>query len=148
MTHRVYVRWPNQRVSDKTVTEDETVARFAFETLQRRSDLAGERAGAAWSANGRQCAFHDFTVHRSSAMSEPAPPAYVAGTPTARTRAAIDVLAQRAEDLDRQIDRLTAGESVGVGVTADYLALQLALARAALELLRAKAAVALEPIVV
>lgn len=148
MTHRVYVRWPDQRVSDKTVTDDEAVARFAFETLQRRTDLNGQVAGAAWTAGGRQHQFHDFTARGRTPMSEPTPPVYAAATPAARTRAAIDALAARAVELDQQIDRLIAGEHVGVGVTADYLALQLVQTRAALELLRAKATAVREPIVV
>jgi len=41
MTYRVYLRWPQQRVSDKTVTEDRALAELAYQTLRKRTDLIG-----------------------------------------------------------------------------------------------------------
>lgn len=62
MTHRVYVQWPNQRVSDKTVTESESVARFAFEELKNRSDLKVEGArGVAWTKDSGKVDYYEFS---------------------------------------------------------------------------------------
>lgn len=138
MTHRVYLRRPDQTTTDKTTTEDEAVARFAFERLCRRQDLSGQRIGVAWSANGQRRDFYDFNAAGSTAVSEPTPPPYVAATPSARNRAALEVLESRYRDLDRQLDQLMLGESVDVGITADSVALQLVQVRAAHELLQAK----------
>ena len=138
MTHRVYVRWPDQRTTDKTTTDDEAVARFAFDQLRNRGDLVGQRAGVAWSADNKRRAFHDFATTGSLAMSEPAPPRYAANTTDARNREALLLLQGRAAQLDRQLDQLLLGESVGVGITADALALQLAQVQAALQLLTDK----------
>ena len=64
MTYRVYLRWPDQRVSDKTVTEDRMLAEIAFNTLVARKDLIGKSVGAAFTSrvNGvpQQIAYHDF----------------------------------------------------------------------------------------
>lgn len=54
MTHRIYVRWPPQRATDKTTTESESVAQFAFDELQKREDLKGSGAGLVWSIEGKQ----------------------------------------------------------------------------------------------
>lgn len=59
-THRVYLRWPNQLTTDKTTTESEPVARFAFTELQKRRDLDGQDVAVAWSFQGRQVEFHEF----------------------------------------------------------------------------------------
>lgn len=60
MTHRVYVRWPDQRATDKTSTESEAVAQTAFDELLRRPDLAGQGAAAAWTVDGQQRAYHQL----------------------------------------------------------------------------------------
>ena len=56
MTLRIYVRWPNQVVTDKTVTESETVAALALDELkQQRDDLKARGAlGIAFSRDGKQ----------------------------------------------------------------------------------------------
>ena len=55
MTFRVYVRWPRQRVSDKTVTSSRAVADAAFKELVERPGLAKQGAlGIAFSEDGRQ----------------------------------------------------------------------------------------------
>jgi len=58
--HRVYLRWPPQRTSDKTSTESAEVARFAYDELRNRRDLVGLDVAAAWTCNGKQLAFHSF----------------------------------------------------------------------------------------
>lgn len=60
-THRVYLRWPPQRTSDKTSTEDPDVARFAFDQLKARTDLQGQPVAVAWTCNGKQLGYHDFS---------------------------------------------------------------------------------------
>ena len=64
MTYRVYLRWADQRVSDKTVTEDRGLAELAYKTLVAREDLLGKPVGVAFTerAGGqpRQIAFHAF----------------------------------------------------------------------------------------
>lgn len=64
MTYRVYLRWPDQKVSDKTVTEDRALAELAYKTLLARQDLIGKPVGAAFTArvNGvpEQIAYHAF----------------------------------------------------------------------------------------
>lgn len=58
--HRVYLRWPAQRVSDRTVTDCPDVAAKAFQLLRERSDLAGQPVAVAWTLGGQQQAYHDF----------------------------------------------------------------------------------------
>jgi hypothetical protein len=64
MTYRVYLRWPDQKVSDKTVTEDRALAELAFKTLVARKDLIGKPVGAAFTARvggkPQQIAYHAF----------------------------------------------------------------------------------------
>lgn len=60
MTYRVYLRWPEQRVSDKTTTESETVATLAWQELVGRQDLKGKAVGVAFSKDGKQIRFHRF----------------------------------------------------------------------------------------
>ncbi len=60
-THRVYLRWPPQRTSDKTSTDSADVARFAFDQLKARKDLEGQDVAIAWTCNGEQLAYHDFS---------------------------------------------------------------------------------------
>jgi hypothetical protein len=62
MTHRVYLRWHPQRVTDKTTTEDEAIARLAFEKLSARADLIGQRVAVAWTCDNKQHAYHDFAA--------------------------------------------------------------------------------------
>jgi hypothetical protein len=60
-THRVYLRWPAQRVTDKTTTNSDAVAKYAYEELQRRADLIGQPVAVAWVCDGKQVAYHDFS---------------------------------------------------------------------------------------
>jgi hypothetical protein len=60
MTHRVYVRWPDQRATDKTNTESEAVAQLAFDELLRRTDLVGQGVAVAWTEDGQQRAYRQL----------------------------------------------------------------------------------------
>jgi hypothetical protein len=70
MTYRVYLRWPDQKVSDKTVTEDRALAELAYKTLVARTDLIGKPVGAAFTSrvNGvpQQIAYHAFDAEPES----------------------------------------------------------------------------------
>ena len=57
---RVYLRWPDQRVTDKTVTSHGELAWLAYSALCARSDLRGQSVAAVVTANGRQLAYHAF----------------------------------------------------------------------------------------
>lgn len=52
--YRIYLRWPDQRVSDKTTTTSARVAEAAFRELLRRDDLQGQRAAVVLSLDNRQ----------------------------------------------------------------------------------------------
>lgn len=56
MIYRVYVRWPNQRVSDKTTTVSKTVAKFAFDELvgDKEAFSADGALGISMSLDGKQ----------------------------------------------------------------------------------------------
>jgi|GEM_PF-1734758 len=61
MTFRVYVRWPNQRVTDKTVTDSRAVADIAFNELVARPDLARNGAlGVSLTEDGKQLEYRDL----------------------------------------------------------------------------------------
>lgn len=60
MTHRIYLRWPGQQVSDKTTTESAAVAQFAFDELIARKDLIGQSVDVAWTADGKQQNYYSF----------------------------------------------------------------------------------------
>ena len=57
---RVYLRWPDQRVSDKTVTHSRYLAWFEYRAMCAREDLLGQPVAAAITANGKQLAYHRF----------------------------------------------------------------------------------------
>ena len=57
---RIYLRFPDQKVSDKTVTGDPEAARAAFKTLVDRHDLDGSRIIAVLNSNGQPVAHHRF----------------------------------------------------------------------------------------
>ncbi len=75
MTYRVYVRWPNSKVSDKTVTEDRALAEMAYQRLIARKDLIGKSAGVAftYSSGGKpqNVAYYDFDHPLDSTASVP-----------------------------------------------------------------------------
>lgn len=85
MTYRVYLRWPDQRVSDKTVTEDRALADLAFKTLVARTDLIGKPVGVAFTENvgggPQQIAYHAFYGPAGAA-----PPATSSTRPTITVR--------------------------------------------------------------
>lgn len=60
MIYRVYLRDPQQRVSDKTMTGDPVAARAAFESLVNRADLDDTHMLAVLNRDGRPVAHHDF----------------------------------------------------------------------------------------
>jgi hypothetical protein len=62
MTYRVYVRWPGQKVSDKTVTESRAVADLAYQELITRTDWPGgtRPLGVAYTQDGKQVAYLNF----------------------------------------------------------------------------------------
>lgn len=60
MIYRVYLRDPQQRVSDKTNTGDRAAALAAFTSLVNRTDLDGQAMLAVLNQNGRPVAHHDF----------------------------------------------------------------------------------------
>lgn len=60
MSYRVYLRWPPQRVTDKTVTDSATVAAFAYNELLARAELRGQRVALAMTRDGQQVHYHAF----------------------------------------------------------------------------------------
>jgi hypothetical protein len=62
MTFRIYLRTPDQQVSDKTVTENRTVAIAAFTELVNRSDLDGKDVLAVLNQDGKPVAHHSFLL--------------------------------------------------------------------------------------
>jgi hypothetical protein len=74
MTYRVYLRWPDQKVSDKTVTEDRAIAELAFKILVARTDLIGKPVGAAFTTKvdgkPQQIAYHAFDAETATPPSK------------------------------------------------------------------------------
>lgn len=60
MTYRIYLRSPDQRVTDKTVTGDPVAALAAFCSLVERADLNGTDLLAVLNRGGRPVAHHRF----------------------------------------------------------------------------------------
>ncbi|MVF24220.1 hypothetical protein EVC37_21815 [Methylocaldum sp. BRCS4] len=62
MTYRVYLRWPGQRVTDKTTTESRTVADLAYAELVNRTDWPGDERplGVGYTKDGKQVQYHNF----------------------------------------------------------------------------------------
>lgn len=63
MTFRIYLRGPDQSVSEKTITGDPEAARAAFRSLTERSDLDGSKLLAVLNRDGRPIAHHNFERH-------------------------------------------------------------------------------------
>ncbi|MDR2872023.1 MAG: hypothetical protein LBV45_05805 [Xanthomonadaceae bacterium] len=61
MTFRVYLRDSDQRVTNKTTTEDQSAALAAFATLVNRAELDGKLLLAVLNCDGRPVAHHDFS---------------------------------------------------------------------------------------
>jgi hypothetical protein len=70
--YRVYLRDPQQRVSDKTTTGDRAVALTAFASLVGRTNLDGALMLAVLNQNGRPVAHHDFRMRPDGAPHDPA----------------------------------------------------------------------------
>ena len=49
--YRIYLKWPDQRVSEKTVTGNPEVAETAYRALLARKDLVGKLVVAVLSLN-------------------------------------------------------------------------------------------------
>ena len=62
MTFRVYLRWPGQRVSDKTTTDSKAVAELAFhELVSNAAQLASQGAlGISLTEDGKQIEYRRF----------------------------------------------------------------------------------------
>ena len=60
MTFRVYLRWPGQKVSDKTVTESKEVAELAYNQLVNREYGKQQPLGVAFTEDGKQIRYHNF----------------------------------------------------------------------------------------
>lgn len=72
MIYRVYLRDPQQRVSDKTTTGDRAAAIAAFASLVGRIDLDGTAMLAVLNQNGRPVAHHDFRLRPDRSPHDPA----------------------------------------------------------------------------
>lgn len=75
MTHRVYVRWPDQRVTEKTTTESRRVAEAAVDELKERAQglLAEGALGIAWTEDGKQVAYLPFAPGAAAGGGGPLP---------------------------------------------------------------------------
>jgi hypothetical protein len=60
MTYRVYARWPEQRVSHKTVTESKQIAELAYDELLNTKWETPPK-GIAFSDNGKTYKYFDFS---------------------------------------------------------------------------------------
>jgi len=61
MTYRVYVRWPGQRTSNKTVTPSKAVADAAWDELTSKSWPKGNTPlGLAYTHDGKQVEYIDL----------------------------------------------------------------------------------------
>ncbi len=58
-TYRIYLRWPGQRVSNKTVTPDREVAEHALNRLCY--DYCGQDVAAVMTCNGKQLSYLELT---------------------------------------------------------------------------------------
>lgn len=72
MIYRVYLRDPQQRVSDKTNTGDRAAALVAFTALVSRTELDGKPMLAVLNYNGRPVAHHDFRLRHDGSPHDPA----------------------------------------------------------------------------
>jgi hypothetical protein len=72
MIYRVYLRDPQQRVSDKTTTGDRAAALAAFASIVGRTDLDGSPMLAVLNQDGRPVAHHDFRLRPDGSPHDPA----------------------------------------------------------------------------
>lgn len=68
---RIYLRDPQQRVTDKTVTGDPDAARAAFRSLTERTDLDGTTMLAVLNRDGRPVAHHYFSIRPDGTPLDP-----------------------------------------------------------------------------
>lgn len=71
--YRIYLKWPESRVSNKTVTPSPPIAEAAFRELLRRQDLIGKKCAAVLSLNNRQleyCRF-DYPADYQNGLKKP-----------------------------------------------------------------------------
>jgi len=59
-TYKVYVRWPGQRVSDKTTTESQDVAEFAYRQIIENASKYDGADGAAITFNQKGVDYMTF----------------------------------------------------------------------------------------
>jgi len=71
MTFRIYLRTPDQQVSEKTVTDNRAVALAAFTALVDRTDLDGKDILAVWNADGKPVAHHSFLLNADGTPKDP-----------------------------------------------------------------------------
>ena len=57
---RIYLKWPESRVSDKTVTQNPVVAEAAFRALLEKSELKGKEGAAVLSLDGKGLEYRRF----------------------------------------------------------------------------------------
>lgn len=62
--YRIYVRWRQQRISDKTVTPSPQVAESAYRELMRRRDLWCTQSAAVLTLDGNQLEYRRFDTVR------------------------------------------------------------------------------------
>jgi hypothetical protein len=72
VTYRIYLRSPDQKVSDKTATGDPAAALAAFDALVNRCDLDGTPMLAVLNADGKPIAHHDFRLRQDGSPHDPA----------------------------------------------------------------------------
>jgi hypothetical protein len=62
VTYRVYLRWPAQKISNRTSTESRTVAQGAFDELSADAQRYTEQGaiGIALTLDGKQLQYHEL----------------------------------------------------------------------------------------
>jgi hypothetical protein len=66
-TYRIYARWPENKVSDKTVTESKAVADFAWNQLQAWAWPENAKPlGLTFTCNGKQLGYVDLSSGKTS----------------------------------------------------------------------------------
>lgn len=69
MKYKVYVRWPGQRVTDKTTTESKAVADAAWTNLANSQWNDGRRPlGFAYTGDGKQVDYVDLSALNNVVM--------------------------------------------------------------------------------
>lgn len=58
--YRIYLRWHDQRVGEKTTTSDQEIAEASYRTLMKKREYWCSKAAAVLSLDGRQLEFRRF----------------------------------------------------------------------------------------